>query len=92
MVAVAAAGLGAWLGIGCGEWVALALCFALIPALECANTALEAAVDLASPVRHPLAKRAKDCAAAAVLLAAVGSVAVGALVFLPRLVAKFGGG
>ena len=90
--AVAAAGLGAWLGIGRAEWVAVALCLALVPALECANTALEAAVDLASPARHPLAKRAKDCAAAAVLLASAGAVAVGLLVFLPRLVAKFGGG
>lgn len=75
--AVAAAGLGAWLGIGRAEWVAVALCLALVPALECANTALEAAVDLASPVRHPLAKRAKDCAAAAVLLASAGAVAAG---------------
>ena len=44
-----------------------------------------AAVDLASPEIHPFAKRAKDCAAGAVLLAAIGSAAVGCIVFVPKL-------
>ncbi len=53
------------------------------------NTALEAAVDLASPEIHPLAKAAKDCAAGAALIAACMSVVVGLIVFgtaLARLV------
>ncbi|MBQ7251310.1 MAG: diacylglycerol kinase [Kiritimatiellae bacterium] len=83
--AAAAVALGAYLGLSRGEWIAVVLCIALVSALECANTALEAAVDLAEPSRHPLAKRAKDCAAAAVLLAAFGAAAVGAIVFLPKL-------
>lgn len=87
--AVAAAGLGVWLGLARWEWVALTLCLVTVPALECANTALEAAVDLAAPHRHPLAKRAKDCAAAAVLLAAAGALAVGVLLFAPKLFARF---
>ena len=61
--------------------LALVLCIALVMAAECVNTAVEAAVDLVSPGYHELAKRAKDCAAAAVLLCAAGSVVVGALVF-----------
>ena len=48
--------------------------------LELVNTALEAVVDLVSHNYHPLAKVAKDCAAGAVLVAALG--AVGAAVFL----------
>lgn len=84
---LAAVALGAWLGLARWEWVAVVFCLALVPAMECANTAIEAAVDVASPVRHPLAKRAKDCAAAAVLLATIGAAAVGALVFLPKLAA-----
>ena len=82
---LAAVALGAWLGLAAWEWVAVLFSLALVPAMECANTAIEAAVDMASPVRHPLAKRAKDCAAAAVLLSAIGAAAVGALVFLPKL-------
>lgn len=89
VAAVAAAGLGVWLGLARWEWVVLVFCLSLVPALECVNTALEATVDLASPSRHPLAKRAKDCAAAAVLLASSGTAAVGALLFLPKLLARF---
>ena len=62
----------------------LLLC-ALVLSLEMMNCALEAAVDLASPELHPLAKFAKDAAAAAVLLAALISVVVGIGVLGPPL-------
>ena len=42
-------------------------------AAELLNTAIEAIVDLASPERHPLAGKAKDCGSAAVALSAVGA-------------------
>lgn len=45
----------------------------LILATELLNTAIEAAVDLASPERHPLAGRAKDCGSAAVVVAALAA-------------------
>ena len=77
--------VGAWLGIGAIEWAVLVLAMALVLALEALNTAIELAVTLASPQRHPLAKAAKDVAAAMVLIAAVGSVIVGAIVLGPRL-------
>ena len=48
---------------------------------EMINTAVEAAVDVASTTFDPLAKLAKDIAAGAVLIAAVNAVAVGYLVF-----------
>jgi diacylglycerol kinase len=48
----------------------------LVLILEILNTALECLVDLASPKFHILAKRAKDCAAGAVLLSAMLSVIV----------------
>jgi diacylglycerol kinase len=67
------------------EWAALALAMALVIALEAANTAIEYLTDLVSPDYHPLAGKAKDVAAAAVLIGAFGAVAVGVLVFGPRL-------
>ena len=82
-VVVVAAGLG-W-RVSLGEWLALVIAITLVLVLEAVNTALEAVVDLASPGVHPLAKRAKDVAAGAVLLAACGAVVVAALVFGPRL-------
>ena len=81
--------LGFWLNISRLEWLALALCMALVLALEAVNTALEYLTDLISPGEHPLAGKAKDAAAAAVLVAAVGALAVGALVFLPKLYLLF---
>ena len=62
----------------------LILC-ALVLSLEMMNCALEAAVDLASPELHPLAKFAKDAAATAVLLAALIAVVVGMGVLGPPL-------
>ena len=84
---VAAVALGACFRISAGEWIAVALCIGLVLGGECANTALEAAVDLASPGRHPLAKRAKDAAAGAVLLFSLAAAVVGLIIFLPRLLA-----
>jgi len=67
------------------EWVALLLTIALVLVLEALNTTLEHAVTLASPNIDPRAKAAKDVAAAAVLIGAIISVAIGILIFGPRL-------
>jgi diacylglycerol kinase len=82
---LAAVGAGFWCGISPGEWCAVVVVIAMVWAAEVANTALEALVDLASPERHPLAGRAKDAAAGAVLCAAIGAAIVGAIVFGPRV-------
>ena len=65
--------------------VPILLCCLVVLSLEIMNSALEAVVNLASPEFHPLAERAKDAAAGAVLLAAIGSVFVGLLVLGPPL-------
>lgn len=70
--------------ISVGEWLALIMFITLVLALEALNTALEAVVDLASPQIHPLARRAKDAAAGAVLISAIGAVVAGVIVFLPK--------
>jgi diacylglycerol kinase (ATP) len=81
----AAIALGFLFNIDRGEWLALALTITLVLAAEGVNTAVEAVVDLVTPGFHPLAKIAKDVAAGTVLLTAIGAVAVGLIVFLPRL-------
>jgi diacylglycerol kinase len=83
-----ACGLGAWLRISRLEWAVLVLATALVLILEGINTAIEAAVDLAAPDRHPLAKAAKDLAAAMVLIAAIASAAVGFIILGPPLLQK----
>lgn len=84
-IGLLAIGAGFWLGISRLEWALILVCILLVLTLEQVNTAIEAAVDLATPQAHPLARIAKDTAAGAVLLAAIGSVAIGILIFLPRL-------
>lgn len=77
--------LGAAFQISRAEWLAIVLVIMIVLGAEGANTAIEAVVDLASPSYHPLAKIAKDVAAGTVLLAALGAVVVGVIIFLPRL-------
>lgn len=80
--------LGVWLQLDAVHWAILALAIGLVWMAEFVNTALEAVVDLASPDIHALAKVGKDVAAAAVLVGAITSVAVGLLVLGPPLWAK----
>jgi diacylglycerol kinase (ATP) len=76
---------GVWFGIDALEWGLLGLTVAVVLALEAMNTAIEAVVDLVSPQIHPLAKIAKDSAAGAMIFAVLGSIAVAAAIFVPRL-------
>jgi diacylglycerol kinase len=66
------------------EWALLMLAMGMVWAAEGFNSALETLSDRVSTERHPLAGRAKDLAAGAVLLASVFAAAVGLLIFLPH--------
>lgn len=90
VAAAVVATAGFYFQISSGEWCAVLLCIALVISLEAANTAIEHLTDLVSPDFHPLAGKAKDAAAAAVLVAAMGAVAVGLVVFLPKIWEVFG--
>lgn len=79
--------LAFWFEVSSGEWIALILAIVIVWSAEALNTAFELLCDVASPQFHPLVKQAKDVAAAAVLIAATGSLAVGLLIFAPRLIA-----
>ena len=65
--------------------IPIILCCLIVLSLEVLNSALESAVNLFSPEPHPLAKRAKDAGAGAVLVAALGSILVGLWVLGPPL-------
>jgi undecaprenol kinase len=84
-IGAAACAVGGWVGIGRVEWAVIVFTIALVLILEGLNTAVECAIDLASPDIHPLAKAAKDLAAGMVLIASIASVAVGLLILGPPL-------
>jgi len=82
--------MGFWLGLSALEWCAILICMALVLCAEAMNTALEALTDLVSPDPHPLAGKAKDVAAGAVLLSVIFCGIVWGIIFLPKLFEKMG--
>jgi diacylglycerol kinase len=83
--------LGLWLQITRYDWAILILAMMAVWMAEFMNTALEAVVDMTMPEPHPLAKVAKDVAAAAVMVGAIGSVLIGLLILGPPLWARLFG-
>jgi diacylglycerol kinase (ATP) len=71
------------------EWCWMTLAIIGVWLAEALNTAIEFLTDLVSPEFHPLAGKAKDVAAGAVLIAAIGAVVIGMFVFGPHLLRMF---
>lgn len=67
------------------EWIICIILFGFVISLELINTAIENVVDLITIERKINAKIAKDVSAAAVLIAAVISVIIGLIIFVPKL-------
>jgi diacylglycerol kinase (ATP) len=82
LIAVA---LGLALGISRSEWMAMVIAIVSVWTAEAINTAFEFLCDVASPGFHPLVRAAKDVAAGAVLICAVGAAVTGVLVLGPPL-------
>lgn len=72
-------------GISPLEWCAVSLCIGVVFMAEAFNTAIEKLADKVSRERDPLIGAAKDLAAGAVLLFVFAAVAVGLIIFLPRI-------
>lgn len=85
VVAVLVFILGLWLDLPARDWAVLVLTIAMVFTAEFINTAIEAVVDLASPVHHPLGKVGKDVGAGAVLVAALAAILIGLLILGPPL-------
>lgn len=77
---------GIYFNIDKNEWCWIVAACAMVLMTEALNTAVEFVVDLVSPEYHPLAAKAKDVAAAAVMFAAIGAVIIGLFIFIPKIV------
>jgi len=75
---VAVTALLVWLRPAPLWWAVVALACAMVLAAELVNTAMERLADHLHPEVHPGIRQVKDCAAAAVLVASVGALAVAA--------------
>jgi diacylglycerol kinase len=76
--------LGNMVKLSTAEWLWIGLAIALVFITEMLNTAIEFLTDLVSPEYQPLAKKTKDVAAGAVLIAAFFAVIIGILVFTSK--------
>ena len=84
-------GLGIHLKLSFSHLAVLVLTITAVLVLELLNTAIEAVVDLAIGRRfHPLARVAKDCSAAAVLVASISSLLIALLLLFPAFLIQLG--
>ena len=79
--------LGFYCGLSAVEWCVIVIAIALVWVTEAMNTAIEFLADEVTLERREGIGRTKDVGAAAVLLAAIAAVILGALVFVPHLLA-----
>ena len=86
VMALLITGLAGWyFQLSAGEWLWIVVASGIVLFSELFNTAIEVLVDLISPDIHPKAKIIKDTAAAAVLVAAITSVIIGLIIFIPKI-------
>jgi diacylglycerol kinase len=83
--------IAAWLQVERLEWCLLAACIAAVLAAEAFNSALESLAKAVSLEEHPHLRDALDIGSGAVLIAAIAGAAIGAMIFIPRLLPLIGG-
>lgn len=90
LVAVLVITGGFYFSISKTEWLVVLGCIGMVLSLEMVNTAIEKLADQTHPGHHPQIGLVKDVSAGAVLWASLISVIIGAVIFLPLVIAKFG--
>ncbi len=81
---------GLYFHISLTEWLILCLIIGLVIATELINTSIEATIDLITDKVHPLAKIAKDTAAAAVLTFGFTAIIIAIIIFVPKILTMIG--
>lgn len=83
--AILAIGLGAFLNLGIMEWISILVCIMAVFITELLNTSLEVLSDKVEPNYSEEIKIVKDLASAAVFVAAVVSLIIGCIIFIPKI-------
>ena len=77
---------GIFLKISKAEWIICIILFAVVISAELFNTAIETVVDMITLEKNEKAKIAKDIAASAVLVLAIGASIIGLIIFIPKII------
>jgi diacylglycerol kinase len=67
------------------EWIAIIFSISMVISIEIINSAIENIADFISPKQHEKIKKIKDLSASAVLLCAISAVAIGLIIFVPKV-------
>lgn len=86
VAAVAVIIAGVLFRISAMEWIAVMLCIGMVISAEALNSSVEALADRITEDHDPLIGRAKDFGATAVTILALASVAVGLIIFIPKII------
>ena len=86
LAAITALFLGWFFKVSPWEWCFLAVVIALVMAAEMVNTAIENLCDATHPEKNETIRVVKDVSAGMVLVCAIGALAVGIVIFLPKLI------
>ncbi len=86
VISLLVVGAGFFFSISATEWIFILLCCAVVLSLEIVNSAIEKLCDLVCPTFNLTIKKVKDMSAAAVLLAAILSVIIACVIFIPKIV------
>jgi len=79
---------GIFFNINYLEWIAIVISISLVISFEILNTVIEDLIDMLHPDKDHKAMIIKDLAAAAVFVSAIGSVIVGLMIFIPRILER----
>ena len=90
VAAAAVIGVSVWLKVTAVEWCLLALCIALVLTLELFNSSIESLAKAIDRQHNENLRDALDIASGAVLVGAIGTAVVGAVILLPRLLQLLG--
>lgn len=77
-------GAGFYFNISAMEWLGVVLSIGFVISMEIINSTIENICDFISPEKHKLIKKIKDLAAAAVLISALTSIVIAAVIFIPK--------
>jgi diacylglycerol kinase len=80
---------GIFLQISGADWMAILFVSGLVFVTECFNTAIEYLSDLITDMHNENIRKAKDVAAAGVLISAIISVITGLIIFIPEIIRHF---
>lgn len=86
LAALLAVSLSAYLGINSIEWIAIIISICFVMTAEALNTSLEFCCDAITENQNSKIGKAKDIGAAAVLIAAISSIIVAFIIFLPKII------